>query len=662
MQGKHSSAVQHATRNLMRHRPGATAEFGISLDKLPGGMFQLFRSIDGHWTAPWVGREIPPLFRTSANALALDATAAADWVPAEDRERLKISLTHSRDSGQTLKARFRLQPPDTPERWCEITATPELSFSGGTMWHGFLIDVTRDEQTNRELRSLHRRWTLAARAAGIGVLEFDLGTAILSFDAIACAHHGIEAEQTWLGLSEWLEMVRAEDRLVASTALASPPIDGFAECLVLQVASANTGDARTLEYMFQAVNDERRLVGTCRDITQQLSVEALRRDKLAAEKANHSKGEFMSRVSHELRTPLNGILGFVQLMALDRSNPLPPLNMQRLDVIEQSGNRLLALIDQLLDVARIEEGRWTMRPRAIDLPPLVDQCVAAAYPLSQARGVEVLVEIAPEASALHVDPEAMQQVLSNLLANAIKYNRANGKVRVRFQVRGKTGRLVVDDTGIGMSEAQLAMLFEPFNRLGAEQTAVRGSGLGLVITQKLVHAMGGTLDVRSVVGRGSRFQVLLPLADHDQTADSGDDARRAEPSEWGGDLPQTVLYIEDDEVNTLLMKQVFCGQPALTLRTETTGERGIAAAIETQPSLILLDLHLADTSGFDVLRRLRANPKTGHIRCIAVSADALPSQIEQAMAMGFDGYWTKPLDLPRVMSELKAVLRAEAGG
>lgn len=649
----------HSTPIGTPHRGTAVGDDARSaLHKLPGAVFQLLRSAAGAWTFPFASRGFENAFMTTAAGLAEDAMLAARHVPAEDLDSLRQYLRHSRESGQVCKARFRVRTPSGQYQWFEVIASPEMSFSGGTIWHGLLIDVTADQRANSELRTLHQRWTLAASAAGIGVIEFDVATSRLALDAIACRHHGLAGEQLTLSLTAWLDRVLPEDRLIAHSALTSQPIDGFSERLMLRVATPEEGrngaGTRTLEFMFQVFGAEQRLVGTCRDVTQEQSLEALRREKLAAEQANVTKTEFMSRVSHELRTPLNGILGFVQLMLHDRRQPLPAPQRRRLDVVEQSGARLMALIDQLLDISRMEEGRLTLRPEAIDIGAAVDQCVAALFPLARSRGIEMSVEVAPDAAAVLVDRAALGQVLDNLLSNAIKYNRVNGRVRILFESR-EAGMLLIDDTGIGMSEQQLGQLFEPFNRLGAERSAVRGAGLGLVITKKLLHAMGGEVQVRSRAGVGTRFEVTLPLAPAQMQRSTAAAPAATVPTMRHGDVTRLVLYIEDDEVNTLLMEQVFLTQPAWEFMAVATGAAGLEAALQRGPTLILLDMHLPDLSGSEVLERLRADPRTRDIRCIAVSADALPEQIEHALAIGFDGYWTKPIDLGEVIGELEAI-------
>ena len=277
--------------------------------------------------------------------------------------------------------------------------------------------------------------------------------------------------------------------------------------------------------------------------------------------------------------------------------------------------------------------------------------------------IELMVQIPANASPVRADAEALEQVLTNLLSNAIKYNRPKGRVRVRFEA-AEHGVLTVDDTGIGMTEEQLGKLFEPFNRMGAERTDTRGSGLGLAITRKLVRAMGGKIDVLSRPGKGSRFAVSLPLAKAGKAKATQEVSVTPElPSLWDDGALQVVLYVEDDEVNTILMEQIFRSQPNWRLLTATTGAEGLEIANQTELSLVLLDLNLPDLSGFDVLERLRAQEHTRHLRCIAVSADALPQQVQQAITAGFDDYWTKPIDVAVVIGKLKDEFRLlpEAG-
>ncbi|WP_198156901.1 PAS domain-containing hybrid sensor histidine kinase/response regulator [Aquincola tertiaricarbonis] len=679
------------------HSPPAMPPSAVAaLHKLPGAAFQLQRSPDGEWAFPFASEELQRILMTPAEQLARDAAVARRHIPPDDLGRLKHQLVQSREFGHTCRTRIRIRPPGVEDAWYEVTAAPETSFNGGTVWHGFLIDVTQEQRVNRELRTLHRRWTLAARAAGIGIIEFDPASMQLGLDAIACGHHDIREQQTWLPLQAWLQRLAPEDRLVAHQSLTSLPLEGFTEELVVRLPVAG-GGPRTLQMLFQFVEEEQRLIGTCRDITEAENLEALRRDKLAAEKANQSKSEFMSRISHELRTPLNGVLGFVELMATDQSAPLSPQQRRRLEVIQQSGTRLMSLIDQLLDISRVEEGRAVMKPEPIDLGDAVDRCAVALLPQARAQGIVLTTAIAAEAPPVLADRDALAQVLDNLLSNAIKYNRPHGTVQVLFETAagGEHGVLAVEDTGSGMTPAQLARLFEPFNRLGAERTEVRGTGLGLVITRKLVQAMQGDLRVHSKPGTGTRVEVLLPLADglpagtapaarlaataRDMPPPPGAAFPAPPPSVAASALPaapvpapspapvqpatparrhRVVLYIEDDEVNTLLMQHVFESLPTWRLVTAPNGQAGLALAASEHPDVILLDLHLPDMSGYEVLKQLRSQPGTRHIPCIAVSADAMPPQVKATLDLGFFRYWSKPIAIKEVVAGLEELFAA----
>ncbi len=297
-----------------------------------------------------------------------------------------------------------------------------------------------------------------------------------------------------------------------------------------------------------------------------------------------------------------------------------------------------------------------LRPEALDVGSVVDQCLAGLLPLARAHRVELATDIAPESAPLLADAEALAQVLDNLLSNAIKYNRLHGRVTVHYDAGEAGGVIAVEDSGIGLTPEQLGRLFEPFNRLGAERTGVRGTGLGLVITRQLVQAMDGELRVQSTPGAGTRVEVRLPLAPATVPVrvPVPSDARLP-PAPAGDDefaATRVVLYVEDDEVNTMLMEQVFMGRPGWRLVTAPTGEAGLEAARRLQPDAVLLDLHLPDMSGFEVLQQLRADPLTRRTPCIAVSADAMPAQVEHALSHGFVRYWTKPLKVGSVLHEL----------
>ena len=401
--------------------------------------------------------------------------------------------------------------------------------------------------------------------------------------------------------------------------------------------------------------------GTARDLTQRLRAAAAAREQEAtlhrlqvAEEAHRCKSEFLSRVSHELRTPLNSILGFMEVMSLDRDHALAPEQRRRLDGAQRASRRLLQLVDDVLDLTRIEREDFHLALNGVDLRRAVADVLSLVAPLARAHGVE-LPGPPPAPAGVLADRRALEQVLMNLLSNAIKYNRRGGAVSL--EVREKEGRVRVSvvDEGPGLNDAQVQQLFQPFNRLGAERTRTEGTGLGLVIARKLVHAMGGEVRVTSRPGAGSRFTVELEAAPPPH-ADAGPTTIDSLPLPLADGALRRVLYIEDEPLNVVLMEEVFRGQPGWTLQVERDGARGMAAARRSAPDLLLIDMNLPDMTGIEVVQALRAHPDTSGLRCIALSADAMPDQIGAARAAGFDDYWTKPIDVRRMLAALALAL------
>lgn len=410
--------------------------------------------------------------------------------------------------------------------------------------------------------------------------------------------------------------------------------------------------------VFGAQGEFRGYRGTTRDVTARVEREALLRDNAALEDASRAKSAFLSRVSHELRTPLNAILGFAQLMALDQEQPLGASQLHRLDGVRHAGEHLLEMVNDVLDVSRIEQGAMVLHPQAVALGELVATCVHSVQPLASARPVTVHTEV-PAQLQVWADARALEQVLLNLLSNAIKFNHAGGQVSVCAQASAQQVVLSVTDTGVGLSASDLGQLFQPFNRLGAERTRIAGSGLGLVIVRELAQAMGGDVSVTSQPGQGSGFHVSLPVPPGAAAVPAVACAEPARPLPLPCTTPRTVLYIEDEPLNVLLVQEVFRAQPAWMLHVAEDGEAGVQAAQRLDPDLVLIDMNLPDINGLEVLRRLREHPTTRDLCCIALSADAMQDQIRAACAAGFDDYWTKPIDLTRLLASVAQAVEQE---
>jgi len=403
------------------------------------------------------------------------------------------------------------------------------------------------------------------------------------------------------------------------------------------------------------VTDQGTLVSAAvRDITGRKQVEeALRQATLVAEQANKAKSEHLSRMSHELRTPLNAILGFAQLLEMDELN-----DEQRdsLSHILSGAQHLLGLINEVLDIAAIEAGRLPLSLEPISMADAVAEAVSLIGPLAEQQ--RVVLDSPQPACQDHVlgDRQRLKQILLNLLSNAVKYNHADGRVRLACErVAGERLRITVSDTGPGIPPASLERLFVAFERLGREQTTAEGSGLGLALSKRLAEAMGGTLGVASAVGRGSSFWLELPLTeDPVKRADQLGSLSSEQPLRPRSAL--TVLYIEDNLSNLQLVERVFGRRPGVTLLTAMQPQLGLDLASQQHPDLVLLDLHLPEMPGQEVLRRLRADPATSRIPVVILSADARPDLVKGLLHQdGVRAFLTKPLDVKQLLELLDTV-------
>lgn len=383
-----------------------------------------------------------------------------------------------------------------------------------------------------------------------------------------------------------------------------------------------------------------------------------------ARNANQAKSAFLSSMSHELRTPLNAILGFAQILT---SESLPTNDTQKKEFanhILKSGRHLLTLINEILDLAKVESGTITLSMEPVALGEILDECQTMIEPLAAARGIRVLF---PQrvGAVLLADRTRLKQVLLNLLSNAIKYNRDAGAVVLDCQqLTPERMRISVQDTGMGLRPDQLDSLFQPFNRLGQEAGAQEGTGIGLVVTRRLVELMNGTIEVTSSPGVGSVFTIELgttvPLESQTQALAPAAPAAAAS----GDGAPHLLLYVEDNPANLKLVEEIVRFRPDLRLLAAGDGPLGLSLARTHHPEIILMDLNLPGMSGLEVLAQLQREPATKDIPVIALTANAMPRDVERGIAAGFFRYLTKPVDIDRFNEAIDvtlAHLRANRG-
>jgi protein-histidine pros-kinase len=385
------------------------------------------------------------------------------------------------------------------------------------------------------------------------------------------------------------------------------------------------------------------VAASVRDVTERKRVEG--EILMLAEEArlaNAAKSEFLSRMSHELRTPLNAILGFGQLLQLEQ------LEDDRAEAVEHivgAGRHLLSLINEVLDISQVESGRFAMSLEPVRIADVAAEAMQIVSPLAAERDVEIHVEIpAGNPQFALSDQQRLLQVVLNLVGNAVKYSDPGGKVVVTWDGDDERVRIDVSDDGPGIAEEDVAEIFAPFERAGASVGAVEGTGLGLAVAQALVEAMGGTISVRSELGRGSTFSV--ELATTVQQAEPVTSARSR------GGTRLTVLHIEDNPTSRTLVRRVVGRVPGMKVVAAATATEGLEIAASDAPDAILLDLHLADATGYDVLERLRADPGTASIPVVMMSADTTRSSLERALQLGANEFLTKPVDANRLLAIL----------
>ena len=384
-----------------------------------------------------------------------------------------------------------------------------------------------------------------------------------------------------------------------------------------------------------------------RDETHHRAAETAAADAVAAAiEANASKDRFLSRMSHELRTPLNAILGFGQLMMMD---DLPSMHRDSVSHILGAGHHLLALIDDVLDISRMESGEVRLSLEPVRVADVVDEAVGMLGPLSERLAVPIRANGVSRDVYVLADRQRLAQVVLNLVSNALKYNRRDGTVQLdtRTDADGRVRITVVDD-GPGIDPEDHDRLFQPFERLAAAQSGIEGTGLGLTLSKTLMTAMRGEIGVDSMPGSGCTFWIALPSTEASDVA-----LPAPTPASTGRGvaeaIPKRVLYIEDNLSNIRLLERVLARRPWVSLLVATLGSTGIEVAFDSQPDLILLDLHLPDMTGDDVLKRLRGDERTARVPVVIVSADATESSPRRLRELGATGFITKPFDIQRLL-------------
>ncbi|MBS0447078.1 MAG: PAS domain S-box protein [Proteobacteria bacterium] len=526
------------------------------------------------------------------------------------------------------------------------------------------FDISERVRMQDALRRGELRMERLVDAVTDGVITVDEERNIVVFN---------RAAETLFGVAAADAIGSGIDRYIAGGgALPAPGTPRTAGTLHELTGKRANGEAFPLEASLSQLQIDDRLLTTVvlRDVTALHMANAERQARLALEAASEAKTEFLSRMSHELRTPLNAVLGFAQLLRVDTKQPPSAKQMQRIEHIENAGAHLLALVNDVLDLSRVESGEMSVTEEAVDLALVAEEASTMISPLVTQGGIELINSSLPDADHAGLarfgatlrradevwvlaDRVRLRQVLVNLLSNAVKYNRQGGSVALSWKVADRRCEVTIADTGCGIAPEDLQRLFEPFNRLGAEASRVEGTGIGLVLSRRLMRLMGGELTIGSAVGQGTTATLTLRLARAPAPVRAV--ASPSRPGVLGGSLD--VLYAEDNEVNAELVRQIVGLRPAVTLRIAENGRTALRMAHERPPELMLVDMHLGDMTGLELAHALRSSQATQQIKLVALSADALPEQIETAMSHGFENYLTKPVDFRQLLDLLDDHIR-----
>lgn len=513
------------------------------------------------------------------------------------------------------------------------------------------------QRTGRALRESEEQLRNIVDHVPIGVLDADADGTLRGINPAMRAMTGLVAGEP---LSSLHELVAARDRSGVDALLARARGGSAAPAsarLALQRPAAPPLPVQlTISALPAADGQAQRLVGVVENVDERERLRAAERARDLAEAASRAKSEFVGRMSHELRTPLNAMLGFAQLLAHDSDRPLAPHQQRWAGQIQDAGWHLLNLINDTLDLSLIESGVLRLQPSELDPVQAVHATLPLVAAAAQRRGVTVRVAPAPAGiQRVRGDETRLRQILTNLLSNAIKYNRPGGQVDVGIGA-GEDGtvEVMIADEGPGLTPAQAERLFQPFERLGREGSGVEGAGIGLALSRRLAEAMGGTLSLRPRPAPGACFVLRLPAIA--EVAGGGRGSRAATDDDGAGYARRLVHYVEDNETNVLLMQGMLAQRPQIELTVSPLGLDALTAVRARRPDLILLDMHLPDVDGLELLRHFKHDDETAAVPVLVLSADATQERIEDAIAEGAAGYLPKPIDLAALLAAVDEIL------